>query len=385
MHLSKITSSSCKWCETKQLNDFKTVSVYLRPIPLRSKFASPLTLTLPRKVVYIDWKNVNWNNIGETIMDAVKQGYNVVILCFWLSTTGAADILSTWTTLSNEQAQNILDSVHANGAILLAGGFGSTDYPYNLNPVTVGTQFGEFAVNQGFDGVDCDLEGFGTGFTAGTMNGAETTTWVETLTHTIRGIIGVDRYLSHSPQQPYLCQAWVGNAQQGYLGIMTGSVSSEIDWCNCQIYNQGIGNYSTYETVFLESTQDFPNSAFNQIYTLYGIPLQKIVLTLLNCVEDGGANYQEPSTVHDWIVQSGTDIGYNAGVSVWAYGTCINNSNSGIFIQTVYPSVAMSVNTSHCGSHHRKHHHKDNHKDNHKHNNGKNIKEVSKNRGVTRK
>jgi hypothetical protein len=39
-----------------------------------------------KKVVYINYRDVNWNDPGATVRAAVQAGYNVVILAFWLRT-----------------------------------------------------------------------------------------------------------------------------------------------------------------------------------------------------------------------------------------------------------------------------------------------------------
>ncbi len=43
-------------------------------------------LAAVKKVVYINYRDVNWNDPGVTVRAAVQAGYNVVILAFWLRT-----------------------------------------------------------------------------------------------------------------------------------------------------------------------------------------------------------------------------------------------------------------------------------------------------------
>lgn len=298
-------------------------------------------LTLPRKCTYIDYKDVDWNDPGSTVLNAVKQGFNVVILCFWLPESGPADMLIAWSSMTAERINEVMSAVHMDGAIVIASCGGATSYPYSLDPVTAATTFAQWCVDQGLDGCDCDLEGFGPGFTAAGMNGQQTTQWVVTFTNTIRSVIGSARYLTHSPQCPYLCAAWVGGATYGYLGIMQPSqAGNAIDFLNVQTYNQG-ANYLTYETTFLVSGSDFPNSAFAQISSLYGIPLSKLVLTQLVCPEGGGSGWHAASDIATWITRAAADLNYNSGLSLWDYGTCNDKSTAGQYIQTVYPTQAM--------------------------------------------
>jgi hypothetical protein len=123
--------------------------------------------------VYINYRDVDWNNGGATIKAAIDGGYNVVIIAFWMM-SGAADFAVTWSTLTPAQRATVMAYAHARNAVVLVAAGGSTELPYAS---TSGTMYGQrvaaFVTANGLDGVDFDMEEFGPGLVAGGLTAAQ--------------------------------------------------------------------------------------------------------------------------------------------------------------------------------------------------------------------
>lgn len=110
-------------------------------------------LTFPLKAIYVDvgW---DWNNPANTIQAVCDSGYNVVILPFYLSSTGPTDGLAAYMQLSVSQQQSVISYLHTKGCVLMLSAGGDTDLNWmNMNAVTYGTLIGTFAAQNGLDGL----------------------------------------------------------------------------------------------------------------------------------------------------------------------------------------------------------------------------------------
>jgi hypothetical protein len=106
----------------------KTVAAALLALCLASSMVS--AIQAPYKVIYIDFRNVNWSNGAQTILDAADAGYNVIILAFYLSASGPADMALVWAGLPEETKIATMNQIHEKGAVVLVSVGGATDSPY---------------------------------------------------------------------------------------------------------------------------------------------------------------------------------------------------------------------------------------------------------------
>ena len=160
--------------------------------------------------------------------------------------------------------QAVITMAHAAGAKLLVSAGGATMDLESVMTEMTGTAFGQtvaqWAVDHQLDGVDFDLEttpGNSAPFRDGSL-----ISWAVDATRAAREILGPNRIISHAPQAPYLGD-WAG-AQKGYVEIMR-QAGAAIDFLNIQYYNQGAGVYSTYETLFKQSSGWWSSTAVKEI------------------------------------------------------------------------------------------------------------------------
>jgi len=288
-------------------------------------------LPSPLKVIYIDYEIINWNAPEQTVLAASNAGFNVIILAFWLSATGATDMAQAWAGVDQNTQQQTMQTIHNNGGIVLVSFGGSTDTPYGRDAYTLGTNVGNWAVQNNLDGVDFDLENFNGGFTAGNMDGPTTIQWVATITNACRNVIGNQRYISHAPQAPYFgpignSGTWVGS-NGGYTGVY--AQASSIDFFNVQFYNQGPNCYVDYNGLFTSSCGDFPLTSIGEIYK-GGIPLNKIVCGKYTNQGEASNGWVDPSTLGGWFRTA--PYGWNTGIMGWEW----NNDAQG-WLQAIYP------------------------------------------------
>lgn len=203
-------------------------------------------LNLPRKVIYVDFKPVNFVNPFDTIKVLVDQGYNVINVAFWLYNGGssiAADFALVWENATPQQRQDSINYAASHCAVIMVSASGSTETPYDFDPVDYGTQLGQFAANNIFDGIDFDLENIAQGFLGGSLTSQQTIDWIVTANNTARAtyasIRGFQPIISHSPQAPFF--GFIGNNDwAGPLGGYTRvNQLTAIDFYNTQFYNQG--------------------------------------------------------------------------------------------------------------------------------------------------
>lgn len=91
-----------------------------------------------KKVIYIDYRDVNWSNPGQAIINAIDAGYNVVNLAFYMS-TGPEDMAKAWQSVTPLKQQQVLSYAHSKNAVVLISAGGATDAPYSAMS---GTKYG---------------------------------------------------------------------------------------------------------------------------------------------------------------------------------------------------------------------------------------------------
>ncbi len=312
-------------------------SVPLKPLRVPPKYNPSgnnnndgINLTVPYKVVYIDQPDYWWplSKMAQTFYDAIDIGFNVLILAF-LVNGQAADMVSAWSTQLNAvnpdtgkpYREEILEYAHQRNSVILVstGGATETDY-WNTDPTDYGTTVANFAKDNLFDGVDFDLEHFSPNLTFPGFTSQQTIDWLVTATNATRGILGSNAIITHAPQAPYFGpvgsdKSWAGPLG-GYTAVYKGALS--INFFNIQCYNQGDECYTTYETIFINSCANFPESAFTQFDS--DVPLEKLVLGKpMRQGIDAGSGYNTPQEINSIMIEGKNNLGWTAGVMTWQW------------------------------------------------------------------
>jgi len=242
-----------------------------------------------RKVIYLSYADINWSDFGSTVRSAADSGYNVLIMSFYVSTAHAAyDAANAWQAMGAAAQQSALSYVHGKGGCVLLSIGGATDSPFALNPSSLGTEVGQYALNQQYDGIDFDIENLAAGFTSGGVNAAQ---WLVSVTNAARNVLGSSRTITHAPQAPYFGNVggsqWTGTSG-GYSSV---EHQSTIDWYNVQFYNQGASCYVDYAGLFTNSCSNFPGTSVAEIASSAKMSASKIVVGKPITTADGGSGF----------------------------------------------------------------------------------------------
>jgi len=295
-------------------------SVRVSPQPSPSARASPSPVApgdamVNRKVIYIGWDLFSSTNLMSDVQAVVDAGYTHINLAFWMP-HWEADSVGVWAGMSVSQRQAVIAMAHAAGAKLLVSAGGATMDLETVMTEMTGTVFGQtvaqWAVDHQLDGVDFDLEttpGNSAPFRDGSL-----ISWAVDATRAARDILGPNRIISHAPQAPYLGD-WAG-AQKGYVEIMR-QTGAAIDFLNIQYYNQGAGVYSTYETLFKQSSSWWSSTAVKEIVD-NGVDMNKLVVGKY-FPGDGGSGAVTANTMVQFIQQAKAELGWRAGVMLWVW------------------------------------------------------------------
>ena len=91
------------------------------------QFAGKSTpVSTPLRVIYVDYLNVDYNDPTQTVLQAVSAGFNVIILAFYISSSGPADMALAWQGVPAASKQATMNAVHAAGAIVMVSFGGGT-------------------------------------------------------------------------------------------------------------------------------------------------------------------------------------------------------------------------------------------------------------------
>jgi len=274
----------------------------------------------PYKVIYIDFRNVNWNNGAQTVLDAADAGFNVIILAFYLSGSGPADMALVWSQLSDSVKAETMNQVHAKGSVVLVAVGGATDSPYSNDATRLGTTAGEWARSQHLDGVDFDLEDIAAGFTVGGKNTEQTIDWFVEVTDSCRRALGSDGIISHAPQAPYFGAVGASNQWTGPSGGYSAiEQRTTVNFYNVQFYNQGQSCYTDYNGLFKTSCSTFPGTSVAEIHAA-GVPMEKIVVGKPVTIGDAGNGHVEAATLGGYFRQAASELGWNGGIMGWQWG-----------------------------------------------------------------
>jgi hypothetical protein len=295
------------------------------------------------RVVYMGYDNNG--TIDQQILNAVNDGFNYIILAFYMFSLTGPDpfsALDKWQALSGGTKTTVLNAVHGAGAklVLSAGGAGELA-PFDADPTAYATAACNYAIAQQLDGVDFDLEHIEVYFVwagANSKNSTQLLAWFQTLNTVARNLLGSDRMISHAPQSPYFGPigtvnpaVWAGPSG-GYTQVYLNN--PDIDLFFIQYYNQS-PQYLTYTAVFEEGPTDFPETAIKQV-NINGIPLDKIVLGTFLQTSDGSNLNNDPSVWYTQLNQAETSFGFNRSAGIWEYHPT-GSPTAQTWISTIYP------------------------------------------------
>jgi chitinase len=273
---------------------------------------SPFCPTSGRKVIYLSYTGLNYNNFTQTVQSASDAGYNVLIMSFYVVTSHAPfDSATLWGQLGASQ-QAALNYVHnAGGCVLLSVG-GATDVPYSMDPNAVAAEVANYVKANNYDGVDYDLENFQPGMV---YNGIAMVPWLTTLTTATRNALGGAKTITHAPQAPYWGviggNDWTGSTG----GYSTIEQQTSIDWYNMQFYNQGPSCYVDYNGLYVSSAAScptFPHTSVNEIIAQAKMPASKIVIGKPVTTADGGSGFVDAAAFGN-LLRQGLSNGINHG------------------------------------------------------------------------
>jgi len=277
------------------------------------------------KALYVD-SGINWSDPSVTFKAVADAGYNYIVLAFLVSDT-VWDAATAWSQLTSAQKTSTITYLHNLNARIVVSAGGATDYPYDT---MTGTAYGTFAANwavaQGLDGVDFDLENFGSSFSTTTLTTAQTIQWVVDATNTARSILGSSGIITHAPQPPYFGNVY--SFSNAYTQIYNAAPS--INFLLIQYYNNGPA--TTYEEIF---TSGEGKTSVSEISSLLGIPLNKIVVGKPVTSTDAATQYISASDFHSFVVQAESELGWTGGVMGWQWHDATTNA---AWISTIYPS-----------------------------------------------
>jgi chitinase len=262
-----------------------------------------------RKVIYLSYADIDWNNYANTVHAAVDSGYNVLILAFYIMQShNPYDSAQSWSAMNDTARAKTMDYVHSKGACMLISVGGATDSPYNQDPWNVGSEAAQWAIKYQLDGVDFDLENIDVGFK---YRSEDMAGWITNATLSARKVLGDSRTITHAPQAPYFGTIggndWTG-LSGGYSFV---EKHSQVDWYNIQFYNQGVQCYADYNGTFVQSCSTFPHTSVGEIIS-NGVVANKIVIGKPVTTGDANNGYLEASAFGNLLrsaIQNGFKIG----------------------------------------------------------------------------
>lgn len=300
-----------------------------------------ITTPQPVKAVYIDWRDVNWNDPSQNVKAIADAGFNVIILAFLL-VSGPTDMLQAWASLPVATRTAAVSYCHSKGAVVMLSSGGATESPFSQDATSYGTAAANAAVSLNLDGVDFDLENLGQGCVFGSMSDSDVVSWMVTATVAARSVLGPAPFITHAPQAPYfgIVGGGSGNPWPGASGCYTGlylKASSAISWFNMQFYNQGSTCYTSYTSLFLTSNGNgacppFPGTSVREIVS-YGVPESAVVIGKPLDSGDAGNGYVAPADLHSFFANATAHQMSPPGVMAWSW----DSATSAAWIAAVYP------------------------------------------------
>jgi len=291
-------------------------------------------------VTLIDFKDVVWTKPGQTVMNAVDGGFNVVLLGFYTFAHGPVDFGLTWSGLSKADQAEAMKHAHDKSAAVLLSAGGPSDSPYlNLSGTEYGSKAGQFAKDNQLDGVNFDLQYITPGFASSLVQ------WIIDASVAARKVLGNDAIVSHSPLAPYFGE--IGKATNPFTGTSGGytavekAVGGVVDFYNVVFFNQGDKCYVSYETMFTGSNTGnvcpmYPGTSVKEIAS-YGVDENKLVLGKPVTTGDAASGFNTASDLNKFVNQAGKELKWNAGVYAFQW----TNVDAPKFLSTIYATATL--------------------------------------------
>lgn len=312
-------------------------------------------------VVYLDQANndlaYSWSGqphaFDPYLAKIAASGYTIAIMAFYLpGNSGSKPNTVPGSAHDAAQAWNrSLPVTKPPGLKILLSVGGSDFFPdaSNMNFANAfGIEVGAYAATNSFDGLDFDIENFGTYF--GNPWTADVVPWLIMLTNSARASYistsnGRMPIITHAPQGPYFSHAFVPNNFQTYADF-SQLIGDNVSWYNVQFYNQGPGNqndgvctdlntnqaipccYSTAMSLATSSQSACPSFAWGSSVTEIinlGVPFQKVIVGKPIRSIDGGGG-QVPGGINPLL---GT-LNYG-GIMGWEWDGTSSTACSALF------------------------------------------------------
>lgn len=217
-----------------------------------------------------------------SVMDSITStlgGTTHLILAFYLPGSGPTDLAEA--LVNGTLPDDAVDTLHGLGVTVLVSAGGGTVTPISsgVDATSFGTEVATWALQQGLDGVDLDIEDQ----QAFLDDPSTAIQWMVDITNAIAKTYsaqGKTAVITHAPQAPYFSPDF-GNAP--YLQV-DAQVGDLIDFYNVQFYNQDTSTYDTYESLFVQSNGWASQSSVSEIVAA-GVPSSRIAVG--KPVEDG--------------------------------------------------------------------------------------------------
>lgn len=312
------------------------------------KQPEPAKIVAPIKAVYLGYSDLNPNDFGTTVRQAVDYGYNLILLAFWIRESTGVDPYSAayyWSLLSPSTQQSVVEYAHSKGANIIVSvggssyGNGSIPTDYTLGGgAAYGTAAANFALENNLDGIDLDMENFTNTFgTYSGMTKEQSIAWLTDATYAARNVLGSGAIITHAPQSPYFNVEFANGYFDFFVQLPT---PKPINYLLIQYYNQG-ATYLDYVSQMINNDNFHPGTAVAQLITR-GIPKEFIVVGKLMQPSDGDPNsWVSPQEIGQWVEKAKTDAdvyNWNTGISTWQWHTQ-GNPNAQSWISTIYPAT----------------------------------------------
>lgn len=271
-----------------------------------------------RNVIYLDYK-IDWSHLENDIKACIDACFNVIMLSFYVATgNGPADALITWSQMSKSDRQAIINYAHERNVIIMMSLGGATDHIEPWVEEKRGAEYAydacKFCNEYDLDGVDFDIEltpGNNGPFVDGSMQ-----QFIIDGTMACRNIIGVNKFIAHAPQGPYMGE-WAGSSL-GYTQVFK-QFPNLIDFISVQFYNQGSQYYDTYENLFIAADGWTAESAVLEMVN-NGIPMDRIVVGKPVGPAGYASNgYVDPNDLNAWGCQFQHEYHWSGGFMNWMY------------------------------------------------------------------